>query len=85
MEVLSKHLKHFQSSSDEDSVDRKDAKMPTIVLYREAIEHCSRIYRVMVCMFLLVNPLVIYIWHFRICLEEMHFYLEPKEVVESPS
>ena len=67
MEILSKHLNNFQSSSgandndsddddDDDDDDDEEGKSSSyskrsIVLYREAIEHCAKLYRVMVSNF----------------------------------
>lgn len=56
MEVLSKHLRLFEESQAEedgeekgggDDSPRKNADS-VITLYKEAIEHCARLYRVMV-------------------------------------
>ncbi len=53
MEVLSKHLEKFLSNSVEE-VDSEEhlfgrSSCSGLVLYRDAIEHCARLYRVMVC------------------------------------
>ena len=50
MEVLSKHLEQFQSSCNHDIETDSPGQQSgsKIILYREAIEHCTRLYRVMV-------------------------------------
>ncbi len=56
MEVLSMHLKLFEgsrSNDDDDDDDEEDSDSlkndnSAIILYKEAIEHCARLYRVMV-------------------------------------
>lgn len=57
MEVLSKHLEMFRSrqaredaEGEEEEEGKGDATFDSgVTLYREAIEHCARLYRVMVC------------------------------------
>ena len=47
--ILSKHLDHFQKDcSSKTGVDVVLSSSGEIVLYREAIEHCARLYRIMV-------------------------------------
>lgn len=49
MEILSKHLEHFQNScSSKKDANALQSRYGGIVLHREAIEHCARIYRIMV-------------------------------------
>lgn len=49
MEVLSKHLRRFHSFPvDGEPSSSSSPACSDIVLYREAIEHCARLYRVMV-------------------------------------
>lgn len=56
MEVLSKHLEMFRSrqtrgAEEGEESGEEEATFDTgITLYRDAIEHCARLYRVMVCM-----------------------------------
>lgn len=57
MDVLSKHLESFQSSRGRDCDDDESLSSSTghhtdtggITLYKDAIEHCARLYRVLVC------------------------------------
>jgi len=51
-EILIKHLEHFQMASKmSDIFSRKEGN--DIVLYKEAMEHCARLYRLLVSIFLL--------------------------------
>ena len=60
MEVLTKHLQKFQScwgsgpEGEEEGVSG-GGDVSGITLYRDAIEHCARLYRVMVCV---VSPAI---------------------------
>ena len=78
MEVLKKYLDLFQSSSnlsggEEDDYLRKRSG-PGITLYREAIEHCARLYRVMVSLACRANLKTrIILALFRIYLELIQF------------
>ena len=49
-EILSKHLEHFQvASKRSDIFPQKEGT--DIVLYKEAMEHCARLYRILVSNF----------------------------------
>lgn len=95
MEILSKHLALFQSSprGDEDDSSSPAAQQGSavsITLYREALEHCARLSRIMVSphlRFVYNNSLIILAWYFfsRIYLGQMLSYWGQREVEESHS
>lgn len=63
MEILSSHLKEYQSSRDEEDVDDSlpnEQSGSCIVLYRKAIEHCARLCRVMVSI-MVVYVVIMYV------------------------
>lgn len=67
MEVLSKHLAHFQKAcSSKTGSDILQSSYGDIVLYGVAIEHCARLYRIM------VSPSFIVLYHSLSCLT-LHF------------
>ncbi len=82
-EILSKHLELFQTASRMNKMrDCED-----IVLHREAMEHCARLYRAVVRIkpYLILHVITYYIIIVRVCQERMLCCWDCQEVANDCS